>query len=98
MFLDLSPSAEEFVPRHRPQTLTNNLQLESSSMIVSSPVNEDNKLLAMFQEVLNERNQQVKILKDCIKREGEDSKTTISSLTETNNVLKKEVTVILKLT
>ena len=59
-------------------------------------MNEDKKLLEMFQEVLNEKKEQFKILQDCMK-DKEGNKTTISSLTEAKTVLKQEVEVTLKL-
>ena len=99
---DLSPSATEFVPRSATsEVLPDNLRLTtlpqtSLSKTDISPMNEDKKLLAMFQEVLNEKKQQFKILEDCMK-EREESKSTISSLNEAKDALKEEVEVILKM-
>ena len=102
--LDLSATATEFVPRNalspetvvpenlQPATL---LQPSRSSATATSPLNEDKKLLEMFQEVLNEKKQQKKILQDCIK-DRDESKATISSLTNEKAALKEEIEVTLR--
>ena len=97
---NLSPSATEFVPRHAaapevlpedPQPATLPLCLPSTTSGAGvSPVNEDTKLLEMFQEVISEKKEQYKILQSCM-QDKEKSERTIKTLTDEKNELSEKV-------
>ena len=99
--LDLSPTATEFVPRNTPppEVIPENLQLaaslqpSSNPVTVTSPLNEDKKLLEMFQEVLNEKRLQFRTLEECMK-DRDESKAKLNSLTQEKTALKEEIEVI----
>lgn len=100
--VDLSATATEFVPRNTPapEVVPENLRLATllqpsrSSAAATLPMNEDKRLLETFEEVLNEKSQQLKILQDCMKDRDESKAATISSLTEEKTALKEEIEVI----
>jgi hypothetical protein len=102
--LDLSASATEFRPRYAsdPGPWPENPELTPcpqrclSTTASVSPMNEEKKLLEMFQAVLNEKKEQFIILQDCMK-EKEESKTTINTLNDEKNELQEEVKVSLKM-
>lgn len=94
----MSPSAAEFVPKlfatvpDNPQPAIVPKQ-PTSSTVCTSPPGEDIKLLEMFQELLNEKKQQFKMLEDCMK-EKEESKMTVTQLQEENTALRGEAEVL----
>lgn len=97
----MSPSAAEFVPKlfatapgnPQPAIIPKQPTSSTASAVCTSPPGEDIKLLEMFQELLNEKKQQFKMLEDCMK-EKDESKMTVTQLQGENTALRGEAEVL----